>query len=264
MSNSQQEISVSELFDIILQIDFNQQVQLFRKVICVHSIAAFLVYGEPYCGQQILVNRLIRLIPNWRNTSPIKINVSFHGSGRNTPHLWRMLSSWFCLPKDSEPERIIDKICERNQTKDMIFIFDYVDYMPPKVLARWLQEFWNPLIGKIGNNLPLTQKDAYLLMFLVDNSGSVRESNIPLAKEVDDPEYPKIPLCLPPVSPFPQEVLDDWINMVTTMKTMQIPTGLTSKILLEKSDNGIPEFVYEEICNYWGYSWEGVLAKWLI
>lgn len=52
--------------------------------------------------------------------------------------------------------------------------------------------------------------------------------------------------------------------MVIAIESMQIPAGLTSELLFEKSENGIPEFVYEEICDFCGHSWEGGLAKWLI
>ncbi|MEJ1932193.1 XRE family transcriptional regulator [Nostoc sp. NIES-2111] len=252
------------LFDLLLQMDFKSQAQLVKKVIELHRTAAFLVHGEPYCGQQLLVNRLFRLKPEWKNISPIKIDVSHNGAGRSIPHLWRQLASWFRLPKDVEPKEIIYKICDRLLTQDVILIFYTVDYMPPKVLVAWLQEFWEPLVLQVEANCFTTQQNTHLLMFLADNSGSVCESNILLAKQFDEPEYPRIPLHLPPVSPFPLEVLDDWIDMVTAMESMRIPTGLTAKMLLEKTENGIPEFVYEEICCHCGHSWEGGLAKWLI
>jgi len=118
--------------------------------------------------------------------------------------------------------------------------------MPTKVLTAWLQEFWEPLVAQIQENCPPSEQNTHLLMFLVDNSGSVCESHILLAKQFDEPEYPRIPLHLPPVSPFPPDVLDDWIDMVTAMETMQIPAGLTCRIFLEKTENGIPEFVYQE------------------
>jgi hypothetical protein len=51
---------------------------------------------------------------------------------------------------------------------------------------------------------------------------------------------------------------------VATIPKLQMHVDLTSQILLEKSENGIPEFVYEEICDFCGHSWEGGLAKWLI
>ncbi len=252
------------LFDLLLQIDFKQQARLVKKVMEFHQTAAFLVHGEPYCGQQLLVNRLFRLKPEWKNISPIKIDVSHNGAGRSTPHLWRQLASWFHLPKSVEPKEIIQVICDRLSTQDIILIFYTVDYMPPTVLTGWLQQFWQPLVMQVKENCFPTQQNKHLLMFLVDNSGSVSESNILLARQFDEPEYPRIPLHLPPVSPFPLDVLDDWIDMVTAIESMQIPVGLTSKLLLEKTENGIPEFVYEEICDFCGHSWEGGLAKWLI
>jgi inactive STAND/Effector-associated domain 8 len=252
------------LFDFLLQMDFKLQARLVRKVLDLHRTAAFLVHGEPYCGQQLLVNRLFRLKPEWKNTSPIKIDVSHNGAGRSTLHLWRQLASWLRLPKDIEPKEIVHKICDRLSTQDVILIFYTIDYMPPKVLVAWLQEFWEPLVAQVEINCPYNERNTHLLMFLVDNSGSVCESNILLAKQFDEPDYPRIPLHLPPVGPFPPNVLDDWIDMVTAIESMQIPTGLTSKILLEKTENGIPEFVYEEICDFCGHSWEGGLAKWLI
>ena len=252
------------LFDFLLQIDFKQQARLVRKVMELHRTAAFLVHGEPYCGQQLLVNRLFRLKPEWKHISPIKIDVSHNGAGRSVPHLWRKLASWFCLSKDVEPKEIIHTICDRLSTQDVILIFYTVDYMRPQVLETWLQEFWEPLVIQVEENCPPTQENKHLLMFLVDNSGSVCESNILLAEQFDEPDYPRIPLHLPPVSLFPSDVLDDWIDMVTAMESMQIPIGLTSKMLLEKTENGVPEFVYEEICDFCGHSWEGDLAKWLI
>lgn len=252
------------LFDLLLQMDFKSQARLVKKVMELHRTAAFLVHGEPYCGQQLLVNRLFRLKSEWKNISPIKIDVSHNGAGRSIPHLWRQLASWFRLPKDVEPKEIIYKICDRLFTQDVIVIFYTVDYMPPKLLVAWLQEFWEPLVTQVEANCLPTQQNTHLLMFLVDNSGSVCESNILLAKQFNEPEYPRIPLHLPPVSPFPPDVLDDWIDMVTAMESMRIPTGLTAKILLEKTENGVPEFVYEEICCHCGHTWEGGLAKWLI
>ncbi|MBU7587340.1 MAG: XRE family transcriptional regulator [Nostoc sp. TH1S01] len=252
------------LFDLLLQIDFKSQARLVKKVMELHRTAAFLVHGEPYCGQQLLVNRLLRLKPEWKNISPIKIDVSHNGAGRSTLHLWRQLASWFRLPKDVEPKEITHIICERLYTQDVILIFSTVDYMLPKVLLTWLQEFWEPLVTQVEVSSFTTQQNTHLLMFLVDNSGSVCQSNILLAKQFDESEYPRIPLHLPPASPFPLDVLDDWIDMVTAMESLKIPTGLTAKILLEKTENGIPEFVYEEICYHCGHSWEGGLARWLI
>jgi hypothetical protein len=252
------------LFDLLLQMDFKQQVRLVQAVIKLHRTASFLVHGEPYCGQQLLVTRLFRVKPQWKNISPIRIDVSHNGVGRSIPHLWRQLTSWLGLPKDAEPNQIIDRVCDRLLTQDVIFIFYTVDYMLPEVLPAWLQEFWEPLVERVEQNFRPPPEGRHLLMFLVDNSGRVCQSNIVLAQQFDQPEYPRIPLHLPPVSPFPPDVLDDWISDAMVHRDMQMPAGLTAQVLLEKSKDGIPEFVYEEICCHCGHDWEGGLAKWLI
>ena len=176
--------------------------------------------------------------------------------------MWRQLARSFSLPLDAQGEQIIDKICERWQTQDVIFIFEKVDCMPPNILSSWLNQFWEPLVERGKDNPP--QKETHLLMFLIDNYGSVCKTNIVMAQQFDEPEYPRIPLQLPPISSFPPEVLKDWLRDMRGVRDLQIPAKLTYQMLLEKSDNGIPQFVYEEICRHCGHDWEGGLAKWLI
>ena len=252
------------LFHEILNADFKNQVPVVKEVIDMHRTAAFLIHGEQYCGQQLLVTRLSHLKPKWKNISPIKVDVGQRAVGGRLPSLWQQLTSWFGLPKDAESNQIIERVCDRLLTQDVIFIFDRVNDMQPRVLSGWLQEFWEPLVGKVEEYCPSPQRDTHLLMFLVDNNGSVCKSDILLAKKFDEPKYPKIPLDLPPISPFTVDVLEELIDRVTTIPKLQIPLELTSQILFKKSENGIPEFVYEEICDFCGHSWEGGLAKWLI
>ncbi|MEP0857783.1 helix-turn-helix domain-containing protein [Trichocoleus sp. DQ-U1] len=249
------------LFEQILQIDFREQSRLFKQVIQSHRTAGFLIHGEPCCGQQFLVNRLLRLKRGWQNHSPIKIDVSYSGVGRSIPNLWRELTPWFSLPRDARPSEIMDRVCDRWQTQDVIFIFYTVDYMLPGMLSAWLQEFWEPLVARATENMP--KCETHLLMFLVDYCGSVCQTSVRLAEQCEHPEYPRLPLCLPPASPFPLDALDEWIDNLSISSQVQIPAGLTSRILLERSSNGVPQFVYEEICKHCGLSWEGVLAKWL-
>ncbi|MDF5725784.1 MAG: XRE family transcriptional regulator [Rhizonema sp. PD37] len=249
------------LFELLLQMDFKQQVGLVEDVLEQHRTAAFLVHGQPDCGQELLVTRLFRIKSAWKNNSPIKNDVTNNAAYRSTERLWRQLARSFLL-RDTKPEQIIDRICDRWQTQDVILIFEKVDCMPPNVLVGWLQEFWEPLVERGKVNPPL--KDTHLLMFLVDNCGSVCKSQVMLAKQFDEPEYPRIPLYLPPVSPFPTDVLKDWLRNMKVFSDFHIPADLTYQRLWEKSDNGIPQFVYEEICTHFDLSWEGDLAKWLI
>jgi len=248
------------LFDLLLKLDFREQVRLFRQVIQRHQVAAFLVHGRPDYGQHVLVNRLLRLSPGWQNGQRISINLASPGMGKSIHSLWRQVASKLGVSTSTAPALIADKVCEWWQTQDVIFVFHTVDYMPPAFLSAWIEEFWQPLVMAAHANLHRTQRETHLLMFLVDYSGCVCNWDVALAQQPDQPEYPRIPLHLPPAGRFPPDVLDVWIDMAAEM----LPVGLTAQVLLEASENGIPQIIYHIICDHCGLSWEGELAKWLV
>lgn len=249
------------LFDLLLQIDFSKQVQIVKQVIQSHKVAAFLVHGEPACGQQSLVNRLLRLIPGWRTGQRLTIDLSSNGIGKSSRALWYHLACKLHVSTSANSNDIADKVYEWWQTRDVIFVFYGVDYMPPAFCSELIQKFWQPLVERVYQELPLTQRQTHLVMFLVDNEGNICNSDVALAQQSNHPTYPKIPLYLPPASHFPPDALDDWIDMAIAAQVL--PTGLTAQMLLDECDNGIPLFVYEKICNYCNYRWEGELARWL-
>lgn len=100
-------------------------------------------------------------------------------------------------------------------------------------------------------------------MFLVDNSGRVCQSDLRLSQQYIQPDYPKAPLTLPPVCPFPPDALEDWLDESPAV-IAEMLTDLTAETLMKQTDNGIPERVYEEICLYCKQDWEGDLAQWLV
>jgi len=241
------------LFDLLLDMDFKQQVQIVKQVMRSHRTAAFLVHGEADSGQDLLVTRLFRLTSTWRNNSPIKNDVTNNAAYRSVDGLKRQLARSLLLPVNTEMSEIIERICERWQTKDVILIFNKIDCVLPEIISQWLQEFWEPLVVFANNNLP--SKQTHLLMFLVDNYG-----NLFTSKTVELNHFHQ----LQPVESFDLDILDDWIERIMGMQSLQIPPGLNPQVLLERSYNGIPQFVYEEICCHCGHTWEGGLAKWLI
>lgn len=242
------------LFDLLLDMDFKQQIKTVKQVMRSHRTAAFLVHGEAGSGQDVLVTRLFRLTSTWRNNSPINNDVTINAAYRSVDSLRKQLARSLCQPENTEMSEIIEIICERWKTKDVIIIFNKVDCVPLHILSQWLQEFWEQLVMFANQNLP--QEQTHLLMFIVDNCGNISTSNaVQQVKHFHQ---------LPPLESFNLDILDDWIDKVMGMQSIQIPVGLNSQVLLERSYNGIPGFVYEEICCHCGHDWEGVLAKWLI
>lgn len=247
------------LFNLLLKLDFGEQIRLFRQVIQTHRVAAFLVHGEPGCGQQVLVNRLLRLRPVWETGQQICIDLASNGTGKRIRSLWRQVARKLEVPPHVAPAQLAEKVCEWWRTQDVIFVFHTVDYMPPAFLSAWIEEFWQPLVTAAHANLHRTERETHLLMFLVDYSGCVCNWDVTLARQSDQPKYPRIPLNLPPADRFPPDVLDSWIDMAAEV----LPAGLTAQIVLEASENGIPQIVYHIICGHCGLSWEGDLTKWL-
>lgn len=252
------------LFDLLLQIDFKNQFRLVKTAIDKHQTIGFLVHGELDCGQQMLVNRLYRVKSTWQNHKPISIDVSSNAVGSNLRKLWGRVAGCLDLPRDAEYNLILERICDRLKTQDVIFIFSKVELMLyANTLIPWLEEFWQPLV-KMAKTIE-SLRETHLIMFLVDNCGSVCQSEITLAEEFEPLSYdPCIPLNLPPASPFTLEMLEDWLDYALSLSQFTMPVGLNAQVLYEKSDNGIPQYVVETICAHCGLSWEGGLAKWLI
>lgn len=212
----------------------------------------------------MLVNRLYRVKPKWQNHKPIVIDVSSNAGYSNLRKLWGRVAGCLELGRDAKHSLILERICDRLKTQDVIFIFSKVDTMHnSKTLIPWLEEFWQPLVKMARTIEPL--RETHLLMFLVDNEGKICQSEITLAEDFEPLNYdPCIPFLLPPASPFTLEMLEDWFELAIGFGELTIPEELTAQVLYEKSDRGIPQYVVETICAHCGLSWEGGLAKWLI
>jgi hypothetical protein len=247
------------LFDFILRIDFREQVRTALQIISEQRIASFLVHGEPEHGQRILVNRLLRLSKGWETGQCLSIDVGSSGIGQSIRALWSQVAKRLGFQTPAGPQEITGRICEWLKTQDVIFVFHTVDYMRPEALAKWLQEFWCPIVESAREIMTPTGPDTRLLLFLVDYSGYISSSNVALAKEVAHPEYPRIPLQLPPTQKFPEDILEHWIDTAADL----LPSGISTQALLDASDNGIPQLVFEQICSFCGMNIEGTLAKWL-
>ena len=256
----QQQAPQSEhrLFKLLLRIDFDEQEEAVMQVLdslSYNKTAAFLVHGEEKFGQETLVTRLSQL-PKLRNGRRIKIKVS---GMEGISNLWNEVGKHLLEKNQSNwlpSTQIMERIFELLQTQHLILIFSDVHHTYIGFLPELIQEFWQPLVQK--NN----QRETYLAMFLVDNKGYVCKSGLSLAWQVNHPELPRIPLSLPPASRFPVRKLNEWVGMAVAAEV--VPENLCVETLLAETQGGVPDLVYQRICYYCGFSWEGGLAKWLI
>lgn len=256
----QQQAPQSEhrLFKSLLCIDFDEQEEAVMQVLdspSYNKTAAFLVHGEEKFGQETFVTRLSQL-PKLQNGRRIKIKV---GGMEDISNFCNKVSEHLIAQEQRSLlslSQIMDKIFEILKTQHLILILSevhrtYIDFLP-----ELINEFWQPLV-KSSN-----QRETYLAMFLVDNKGYVCKSGLSLAWQVNHSELPRIPFSLPPASRFPVRKLNEWVRMAVA--TEVVPENLCVETLLAETQGGVPDLVYQRICDYCGFSWEGGLAKWLI
>jgi len=248
-----------KLFDLLLILDFGEQVRLAKQVIQSQPVAAFLVHGEPECGQRLLATRLARLSPGWQTAQLLTIDAGSNGTGKSSRSLWRQVACKLGTPTTTAPTEIAEKVCAWLQTQDVIFIFQTVDYMPPLLLLEWMRDFWQSLAARARAHISTVQSKTHLLLFMVDYTGCVCDWNIPLDRQFDPNAYIGMPLHLPPATRFTPDVISFWLDLADVL-----PTGLSTQALTESCDNGKPQLVYDRICTHCGVSWEGDLARWLL
>lgn len=247
------------LFKTILEIDFEEQQEEVTNALklqqSLNKAAAFLIHGEEKCGQETLVHRLSQL-SELRNGRRIKIKMAGMGE---VSDLWNAVAASLTGSNQVSylsPDQVMALVIDCLKTQHLIFIFTEIHRTCIGFLPELIEQFWQPLVDKV--NL----KETYFVMFLVDNKGKACQSGMPLAWQVCQPEYPQVPLHLPPTTRFLQKKISQWLRMAIAAEI--VPESLSVETLLQESQGGVPELVYQRICYHCGCSWEGGLAQWLI
>ncbi len=85
-------------------------------------------------------------------------------------------------------------------------------------------------------------------MFLIDKSGSLEQWNIQFADHPNPFWRSEIPVKLPRIQKFSNEVLTNWIRgNFSNLHQFVDDIEMTAQEVLSKSDDGIPESVFQEI-----------------
>lgn len=265
LPEEEERVQVSnKLYEAILRLDYQEQVNLFRQFVDTQRLGAFLIHGQPEHGQRWLLNRLLRQIPNRTTAKVIQIDLNRKTLDTEINALWRQLSGRVGLMSSCSSSEITQQVYRWWQTQNVILIFDNIDCMPEIYLNEFIRKFWLTLVN---TNRDTAQKTKFLLlMFLIDYSGRVDTWNIPFAEQIDPARQPDVPIKLPLITPFAEDVLIHWIkNAIDQLpSSFTIQAEQTVRILLTSSENGIPERVIEQICGLCGCNWYMEENKWLI
>lgn len=102
-------------------------------------------------------------------------------------------------------------------------------------------------------------------MFLIDYTGCVGSWNLPFVERFDSYWQPNHPVKLTEIGEFSEDELITWLDY----EAEELPTHLTddveqtTRVILENSDNGIPEPTMVEICRISNCNWYEHEEKWL-
>jgi hypothetical protein len=257
------------LHQALLKLGYRKQVQLFRKFVEKHPIAAFLIYGKVEYGQRWLLNRLV--IQHTRDSitgKVIKFDLARVARRNDIAALWQELSRQVGLGRQGKVPAIVERVYQWWRTQNVLLIFSDIDFLPEDFLRELLQDFWIPLTTQIrgtSGREPEEGMSYKLLVFLVDYTGCVGEWSVPFAETLEDQWQPKTPVKLPILSQFTDSELSNWLEFSAD----DLPLNLAEQVdefakgILENSDNGVPEPTFEEICERVGLNWCEAENKWM-
>ncbi|MBR8840086.1 MAG: hypothetical protein DSM106950_40360 [Stigonema ocellatum SAG 48.90 = DSM 106950] len=259
-----------ELYHALSKLGYQKQVLSFKKFIKTQSIAGFLIHGSPDHGQRWLLNRLMRQHLDDGTTSKV-LKVELHRMGRRSDvnTLWRELGGRVGLKRQNSPLEIAERVYQWWQTQNVILIFHDVDCMPQDYLREFIQDFWLPLATQARESVSQSRKFR-LLMFFVDYEGCVGNRDTLFVEQVEPNQGPKIPIKLPIINPFCQQVLRQWIETLEMdfdkLPLMEVMSQMPDPVqeILDNSENGIPELAFSEICDWSGCNWYEAEKIWLI
>ncbi len=255
--------SDGRLYQALLKLGYRKQVQTFRKFVQRYPVAAFLIHGGMEYGQRWLLNRLVVQHTQDSITGKVvKVNLTRVARKTDIASLWRELGGRVGLGRQGTIAEIVERVYQWWQTQNVLLIFYEVDCLPESFLDQFLREFWQPLVDR---DCGRSETPYRLLMFMVDYDGCVGEWHIPFAETEDGSWTSMIPVKLAKIAEFSDSELESWLDVFSS----DLPLGFseeidkTVKLILDNSDDGIPEPAMGEICQMAGLDWYENEDRWL-
>lgn len=247
-----------ELYHELGKLDFRKQKKILKQFLeSRHRVGAFLIHGEPECGQRWLLNRFLKQISgSSTGKPPCKFSFERKGGGRSLEDLWNNLAEWSGLTDPSSLGKLVEAVHTLWQTQTVIFILRGLHEIEHEYIEEFIQLFWQPLAEK-AKSQPCRYPH-YCLLFFIDDRGC--EWNFRFAKHLDSDWEPRIPIELERLARFPKDELLRWIEAGVDI----LPSTLTINDIVEDCEGGLPELVLKRICKLCGDNWHRREKAWIM
>jgi len=243
----------------LLKLDYEAQENLFRKLLHLSSVGAFLIHGEPGYGQYWLLNRLMRHIPRLSiGGKTIKVNVQLPGGTPSISGLQEQFSLRGDLKNARSLQEVIHQLHDWWQTRTVVLILRNVNVMDAKFVKDFIEYFWLPLVDK-ATNVPSPEHYYKLIAFLIDNRGSTDVWSLHSIEQIDEKSVPRKLVKPPKLSPILTNELMSWL----TCEGHKLPSKLEVEDILRYNQDGVPETVLEDICTLCGLDWDESEQLWI-
>lgn len=251
--------NLDQLYAKLVDLDYHKQRKVFRQFMdSGYRTGAFLIHGEPECGQRWLLNRFLWQISGSSMGKPAyKFSFERKGGGRSLDDLWNDLGEWCGLSyADPPPAKLAEEVHKLWQTQTVILILDGLHEIEQEHIEKFIHLFWIPLAERAKSN-PCLEKN-YCLLFLIDGQGCHR--TFPFARQLDAWE-PRIPIELEKLTRFSDQVVSAWAD---SAGIDILPANVTAQDLLTDCEEGLPELVFKRVCQLCGDNWYRREKVWMM
>jgi hypothetical protein len=240
----------ARLNNALLKLNYQDQKACFQHYYKQFNTAAFLIHGPERHGHKWLLEKLLRFKQPADKMNRIKA-FSYTKAG-----LWNALTQALQLAENLPPERIIDQIYQRWETRNVYLIFDAIDNFDPEDLNGFLLEFWGRLADRIGIRSP-DESEYRLLVFLLDYRNQHDTHGATFIAPYSRNWQPHSVVKVPFIKLFSEKLLMDWIDVIWDYHQIYDFRAVKSQSvrdILERSQ-GIPELTLGQISFMCGFNW---------
>lgn len=265
--------SLTSLINALSTLNYTNQITPFKNWVRSNQTGAFLIQGIPKGGQGWLTNRLIKQHFSYAyeaGNKPILIKPKPSQNEIYIDEIWEKLGEKLGLKKPT-PEKCRQEAFQRWRNGTLI-ISIYTDkiYQKENYFSEFIQKFWQPLEEEIRIWAEEEDIESYLLLFLIDsanNPSAPWESQTFYSNNLTN-WHPQKLMVLPKINELgTQDELANWmktnrslLNCPENTKEPEKKLTTVSKTIWDKT-KGIPEDVFEQICQRCGCHWSEIEAE---
>ncbi|MDJ0676824.1 MAG: hypothetical protein QNJ36_15835 [Calothrix sp. MO_167.B42] len=254
------------LHRVLLKLGYWEQQRLFEEITITrkYSYGAFLIRGlSQEHGQRWLLNRLALAIFKNSEEKDFLIDLNRRTSRTDIAAIWSEFAGRVGLAEDSLPSQIVENIYKLWQSKNVLIAFNNVDESIKENLRDLLDDFWALLVDKISASKNNENKFKLLIFFLDCQGIVINKWNIGFVGNYDSSWEPSIPLGLPEIIPFDDEILRNWIDQQSDNLPENISSDKENTVKILQEKKGIPVPTLRKICDLCGCNWFEQEKKWL-